>query len=235
MLPLILPVTGIHPLSKTNVKTWFYWVIFPFHRLFLGFYFRAILIEGIEHLPLEGPMILAPKHFSRWDPLLVGLLSVEPLRFMTNANQFEGVQGWMIERLGAFPVDLAKPGISSLRCTIDLLKEGRKVVMFPEGGIVRNQVLRSLKPGLARLVLQAESLAKFSESVPVVPIALRYEPGAFFRAKVYIQIQPPLYSRQFEGERDRERADRFTEALERSLREGLTHIGAEKSLQPDDE
>jgi hypothetical protein len=38
---------------------------------------------------------------------------------MTNANQFEGFQGWLIQRLGAFPVDLNHPKVSSFRVAID--------------------------------------------------------------------------------------------------------------------
>uniref|UniRef100_A0ACD5GP18 Lysophospholipid acyltransferase family protein n=1 Tax=Desertifilum tharense IPPAS B-1220 TaxID=1781255 RepID=A0ACD5GP18_9CYAN len=87
----------------------------------------------MENLPDTGPVVLAPKHYSRWDPLAIALLSIEPLYFMTNANQFSGVQGWFIQRLGAFPVELNRPSLSSLRCAVELLQQGKKLVLFPEG------------------------------------------------------------------------------------------------------
>jgi 1-acyl-sn-glycerol-3-phosphate acyltransferase len=147
-------------------------------------------------LPVNGPLVLAPKHFSRWDPLVLGVLSLEPFWFMTNANQFVGVQGWFLRRLGAFPVDLNRPKLASFRLTIALLQAGKKLMLFPEGGIVRDQPVRSLKPGLARLVMQAEANLP-SVAIPVVPIALHYSPGAVWRSDVTIQIAPPLYLKDF--------------------------------------
>lgn len=164
-------------------------------------------------------MVLAVKHYSRWDPLIVLLLTKKRLWFMTNANQFVGLQGWFIERLGAFPVEIARPQLSSLRHAVALLQAGERLVIFPEGGIVRNQPLRPLKPGLARLVLQAEAAGGLE--IPIVPIALRYEPGAQFGAEVIVQINPPLYSRDHRMADEKATAQALTLSLEESLISGL--------------
>lgn len=206
---------------SASVTPWLYWSIFPIHRAFVHLYFGQIVIKGLEHLPESGSAILAPKHFSRWDPLLVALLSTEPLWFMTNANQFEGVQGWLIQRLGAFPVDLNHPKVSSFRCAIELLHAGKKLVLFPEGGIVRDQPVRPLKTGLARLVLQAESTASEPLNIPIVPIALRYDPGAYQGAKVFINISSPLYAREYRQDNDKQTALALTQALQAALLDGL--------------
>lgn len=209
----------MHP--KLNLSSWLYWSLFPIHRIFLSLYFGKIVIQGEEHLPEFGPVVIAPKHYSRWDPLLISLLSREPLFFMTNANQFEGVQGWFIERLGAFPVDLNHPTVSSMRNAIELLQEGKKLVLFPEGGIVRDRILRSLKPGLARLVLQAESKLPQPASIPIIPITLKYQPSANFLADVFITIHPAIYSQDYRQENDKKTAVVLTEALETALIAGL--------------
>ena len=206
------------------VTPWLYWTLFPVHRVFLNLYFGQIVIKGLEYLPESGPVVLAPKHFSRWDPLVLALLSTEPLRFMTNANQFEGVQGWMIQRLGAFPINLNHPTVSSFRCAIELLQAGKKLVMFPEGGIVRDQPLRSLKTGLARLVLQAEATAPEELAIPIIAIALRYDPGAYQGARVFIHISPPLYAQEYRQENDKQTAVALTQALQTSLFRGLENL-----------
>ncbi len=205
---------------SASVTPWLYWSIFPVHRVFLKLYFGQIVTQGLEYLPESGSVVLAPKHFSRWDPVVLASLSTEPLRFMTNANQFEGFQGWLIKRLGAFPVDLEHPKVSSLRYVIELLQAGKKLVMFPEGGIVRDQPLRSLKTGLARLVLQAEAMTP-DWSIPIVPIALRYEPGADPRARIFIHISPPLYAQEYRQQNDKQTAVALTQALEAALLKGL--------------
>lgn len=201
--------------------------MFPFHRIFLSLYFSQIIIKGSDHLPEFGPVVLAPKHFSRWDPLVLALLSTEPLWFMTNANQFEGIQGWFLERLGAFPVELNHPTVSSLRCAIELLQAGKKLVLFPEGGIVRDQPLRPLKTGLVRLVLQAEGMSSEALTVPIVPIAIHYEPGAYLRSKVLINIGSPLYTQDYRQETDKQTALALTKALQASLLQGLDIISNE--------
>jgi 1-acyl-sn-glycerol-3-phosphate acyltransferase len=204
-----------------SVTPWLYWSILPIHRVFLNLYFGQIVIKGPEYLPESGPVVLAPKHFSRWDPLVVALLSTEPLWFMTNANQFEGFQGWLIQRLGAFPVDLNHPKVSSFRVAIELLEAGKKLVMFPEGGIVRDQPLRPLKTGLARLVLQAEAITSQAKAIPIIPIALRYHPGAYQGAKIFINISSPLYAQEYRRENDKKTALALTQALQDAWLKGL--------------
>ncbi|MDX2230800.1 MAG: lysophospholipid acyltransferase family protein [Leptolyngbyaceae cyanobacterium bins.349] len=210
--------------ESVSVNAWLYWSLLPIHRLFVSIYFRQIVIQGIEHLPVNGPLVLAPKHFSRWDPVVLGLLSVEPLWFMTNANQFAGIQGWLIRRLGAFPVDLARPQLSSFRTAIALLQAGKKLVLFPEGGIVRDQPVRTLKTGLARLVLQAEATLE-GEAIPVVPIAIRYQPRDQRWAAITIHICPPLYARDYQQLNDKRTAEALTQALQESMLAGLKAIG----------
>lgn len=210
-------------LEQGSVVPWLYWSLLPVHRLFLSLYFRRIEIIGLDHLPMNGPVVLTPKHFSRWDPVVLGVLSVEPLWFMTNANQFGGIQGWFIRRLGAFPIDLARPKISSFRTAIALLQAGKKLVLFPEGGIVKDQPVRSLKPGFARLILQAESTLG-AGTIPVVPIAIRYDPRDQRRAAIIIHIGQPLYASNFQAEDDKATAQRLTQAVEQGLLQGSAAI-----------
>ncbi len=146
----------------------------------------------------------------------------EAVRFMTNANQFSGLQGWLLMRLGAFAIDLARPQKSSIKHMIDLLHEGEVVGIFPEGGIVRDEPLRSLKPGLARLILQAESSAV--QPIPIIPIALHYVPEAKLGASVWVDISPPFTSQQFSGESDKQKAAQITEHLETVLRGRLAQL-----------
>ncbi|MBD2082741.1 1-acyl-sn-glycerol-3-phosphate acyltransferase [Leptolyngbya sp. FACHB-17] len=207
--------------SLATVEPWLYWSLYPIHRAVLKLYFGSIKIHGREYLPKQGPLILASKHSSRWDPLVLSLLSREPLRFMTNANQFEGIQGWLIERLGAFPVNLSRPSISSMRCAVDLLCAGCKLVIFPEGGIVRDRPLREFKTGLARLVLQAEASGRVQ--VPIVPIALSYSPTASPHANIIIRISAPLYTSAYCQENDKKTAELLTQALYSKILESLPH------------
>lgn len=212
--------------TGSYVSPWVYPVISSTNRLFLRrFFFSSIRVQGLDHYPLKGPAVLAIKHYSRWDPLIIASLKPKAVRFMTNANQFEGFQGWLLNRLGAFAIDLARPQKSSIKHMIDLLHQGEIVGIFPEGGIgigiARDQLLRSLKPGVARLILQAEASAKASLSIPIIPIAIHYAPEAQFGATVWVDIAPPFDSRLFQGDSDKERAAQMTQHLEGVLRDRL--------------
>jgi 1-acyl-sn-glycerol-3-phosphate acyltransferase len=195
--------------------------------MILRLYFSQVVIQGMEHLPVTGPVVLAPKHYSRWDPLVLALLSRQPFWFMTNANQFFGIQGWLIQRLGAFPVDPLHPKPSSLRYAIALLQAKERLVLFPEGGIVRDRPLRPLKSGLARLVMQAEAIAPALGSIAIVPIALHYQPTSQWRAKIIIRICPPLYATTYRQKTNKLSSQAITQALEDALLSGLGQIKQE--------
>ena len=224
------PSQAVH----SYLSPWVYPPVSAANRFLLRhFLFKAIRVEGQQHLPMNGPAVLAIKHYSRWDPLVIAQLDAAPPRFMTNANQFSGVQGWLIRRLGAYAVDLARPQKSSIKETIDLLQQNKVVGIFPEGGIVRDQLLRSLKPGLARLILQAESTAAQPLSVSVIPVALHYTPEAQIGATVWVDVNPPFTSSQFSGESDKRKAAQMTEYLETVLRERLAFLKQEHPVPSD--
>lgn len=217
--------------TQSYVSPWVYPAVRVANRLLLEqIFFRSIRISGESNLPLQGAAVLAVKHYSRWDPLLLGLLQRPGLRFMTNANQFEGIQGWFLRRVGAFAIDLARPQKSSIRHFIDLLHQDEAVVIFPEGGIVRDQLLRSLKPGLSRLILQAEATASVPLSIPIVPIALRYSPDAQRGATVWVDIAPPFFSKDFAAESVKTQAAQITAHLDRTLRD---HLQSLQTIEPE--
>jgi 1-acyl-sn-glycerol-3-phosphate acyltransferase len=211
-------------LPLSYVSPWVYPPISSGNRLLQRAFFGSLTVKGLEHLPRNGPAVLAIKHYSRWDPLVIAQLQPKAIRFMTNANQFSGIQGWLLRRLGSFPIDLARPQKSSIKHMIELLHQGEIVGIFPEGGIVRDQPLRSLKPGTARLILQAESAAPQPIAIPITPIAIRYEPEAQRGAAVFIDIAPAFSSRDFEAGSDKERAAIMTQHLEDVLRDRLQHL-----------
>jgi 1-acyl-sn-glycerol-3-phosphate acyltransferase len=212
-------VNAASPLS--SVSPWVYPPIAAGNRLLQRTFFGPLTVQGREHMPLGGPAVLAIKHYSRWDPLVIAQLQPKAIRFMTNANQFSGIQGWLLRRLGSFPIDLARPQKSSIKHMIELLHQGEIIGIFPEGGIVRDQPLRSLKPGTARLILQAESTAPKPLAIPITPIALRYEPCPQRGAAIHVDISPAFSSQDFEATSDKDRAAQMTQHLEKVLRDRL--------------
>ncbi|MBD0268134.1 MAG: 1-acyl-sn-glycerol-3-phosphate acyltransferase [Cyanobacteria bacterium Co-bin8] len=174
-------------------------------RLVLPFYFGKISVSGQENLPTSGPVILAPTHRARWDSLVLPMVTGRPatgrdLRFMVTADEVKGLQGWFIRRLGGFAVNVRRPTISSLRHGIDLLLGEAMLVIFPEGGIFRDNRVHRLKPGLARLAVQAEAINPKLD-VQIVPISLHYDtPFPTWRSNVQIVIGRPIPVANYVGD-----------------------------------
>jgi len=148
--------------------------------LVLPAYFRRITVLGQQHLPLQGPVLLAPSHRARWDALLLPhaagrRVSGRDCRFMVTVDEMRGLQGWLLHRLGCFSVNQVRPSLLSLRYALDLLVAGEQLVVFPEGQIRLHQPGQGDRPrlhqGLARLALLA---AGKGVQVPVLPVGIAY-------------------------------------------------------------
>lgn len=166
-------------------------------RLVLPFYFGPITITGQHHLPGQGPVILAPTHRARWDSIVLPLAAGRPatgrdLHFMVTDDEVKGLQGWFIRRLGGFPVNVRRPTIASLRHGIELLLNQNMLVIYPEGGIRREDRVHSLKPGLARLAVQATA-AQPDLDIAILPVDIHYgEAYPRWRCPVQMHIGAPL-------------------------------------------
>lgn len=198
-------------------------IVYPLGcHVVLPLYFKTIEVVGQEHLPTDGPVILAPIHRSRWDALLVPyaagrLVTGRDMRFMVTADEMKGIQGWFIHRLGGFPVNPRQPAIASLRFGVEILQNQEMMVIFPEGGIFRDRHVHSLKPGLARLAIQAEA-SQPGLGVKIVPIYMSYsDPQQAWWSEVRIDIGLPLCAASYQNGSTKERAQQLTADLHTAL------------------
>lgn len=142
--------------------------LFNFSRLLVWtickFYFR-IEFEGVEKIPCAGPMILAPNHVSYLDPFWVSIPIKRPMRYMTWDRMTRlPLLGTMIKAYGAFPVNVEIGDRAALRLSLEQLRSGGGLVIFPEGARTRTGKMTSFKPGAIRLALETEA--------PVVPVTI---------------------------------------------------------------
>ncbi|MGC1308782.1 MAG: lysophospholipid acyltransferase family protein [Phormidesmis sp.] len=183
------------PAMRSRLSPWLAPLMYGLgEKIILPAYFSKIEIIGQENIPTAGPVVLAPTHQSRWDPLLVGLVGKRAgryLRFMVTADECLGIQGWFIRRLGGFPVHVRRPSVQTLRHGVQLLQEQEMLVIYPEGNIYQDGI-HPLKPGLARIALRAEH-SRPQVDVMIVPISLEYsELCPQWRGTVKVRIGEPI-------------------------------------------
>jgi 1-acyl-sn-glycerol-3-phosphate acyltransferase len=141
---------------------------------------------------------------------------------MVTSDEVKGFQGWLIRRLGGFPVNPRQPTIASLRHGVEVLQNRQMMVIYPEGGIFRDKELHDLKPGLARLALQAEA-SQPDLGIKIVPIHMDYEqPMPKFGCRVKIDIGQPIEVSAYMQGNVKQKAQHLTTDLAHAL-QGLMH------------
>ena len=122
---------------ERGVNPVLYWVLRALLVPFFLVYFRMQRI-GREHLPRSGPLLLAANHRSFLDPFVIGTLVRRPVYYMAKRELFEKRwQAWILNALGAFPVDRGAGDGDAMATARAILERGDCVVVFPEGTRVR--------------------------------------------------------------------------------------------------
>src|SRR5579863_4976355 len=120
---------------------------------------------GREHIPRTGPVIFAANHRSFLDPFVIGTVTRRPVYYVAKKELFaHSVAGWLLNRLGAFPIDRGAGDQQAMETARAILERGDCVVIFPEGTRKRPGPLGAPRRGVGRLALQT--------GAPVVPVAV---------------------------------------------------------------
>jgi 1-acyl-sn-glycerol-3-phosphate acyltransferase len=98
-----------------------------------------VRITGREHIP-DGGYIAAANHISNLDALFVALAIRRRIRFMGKSELFDGRWGWLLNRLGGFPVQRGVWDEDAFETAATVLKRGRVMSIFPEGGVHKARV-----------------------------------------------------------------------------------------------
>ncbi len=157
-------------------------------------------VQGLDHIPRRGAVILAVNHISNADPVVVGAWITDALKrrrihWLGKRELFAWpVVGWLAAHGGIHPVDRDSADIEAFRLATKILDNGYVLLVFPEGTRSPTGELQEAKDGVAMLALRT--------GAPVVPIGVnntdavwrkgRKLPLPFPRRRITVRVGIPF-------------------------------------------
>lgn len=158
----------------------------PFYRFIYSlarFYFKVFFhlrVQGLEHFK-PGAAIIAANHSSHYDPPVLSISCPEEVQFLAKGYLFDiPFLGWLIRHLNSHPIAQGSSDVQTLKMMIELLKQGKKLILFPEGKRSEDGTLQPLERGLSFLVQKAQC--------PIIPAYIQGAYEAWPRWKRFPRI-----------------------------------------------
>lgn len=113
-------------------------------------------VEGLEHMPEHGPVLLAGNHDSYWDPVAIGVAAVRrrQIRALAKSSlwKIKGL-GRVLDSMGQIPIERGTGDRQALHRAIEELRGGACIGIFPEGTRSLGRELRA-RSGFGRLAAE---------------------------------------------------------------------------------
>ena len=153
-------------------------LVFPLFR----FLFRGST-QGLEHVPMEGPLVVASNHGSHLDPPLLGHALGRPVAFMAKAELFAiPLLGSVIRACGAYPVRRGASDREAIRTATAKLEEGWATGVFLDGTRQANGRVNNPLPGAALLAARS--------GAPLLPVAIVNSHRALGSGRIWPRLVP---------------------------------------------
>ena len=136
------------------------------HTIFKPVFGLAYLKKatGLENLPEEGGFVLCANHLSALDPICIAsrLPRSRDISFLAKKELFKNTAlKKLISALGAIPIDRGSADIGAIRASMQALKEGKCLMVFPQGTRSKDNTPTPMLSGASMIALRG--------GVPVIP------------------------------------------------------------------
>lgn len=153
-----------HQRARTSQPNWVYETVRAILTPIALFFYRTRAL-GTENVPAEGPVLLAPNHFSQMDHFFTGVYLRRRIRFMAKSQLFgPPVLTQVFSHGGVFPVRRGHADEEAFETVRSIFERGGAVLVYAEGGRSRTGGLGEPRPGIGRIALE--------NGIPVVPVAI---------------------------------------------------------------
>ena len=176
--------TRFHERVRRGRPDWMYEVVRLVLTPYLLLLFRTRCIDS-DKVPVEGPAIVAPNHFSFLDHFFVAVYLRRKVQFMAKSQLFRRPLQFVYTHGGVFPIMRGRRDEEAFKTARAVLARGDVVVMYSEGGRSRSGKLGEPKPGIGRLALET--------GAPVVPTAI----AGSAKVRNWMRLQFPKVTVQY--------------------------------------
>jgi 1-acyl-sn-glycerol-3-phosphate acyltransferase len=173
-----------HRRVRAKRPSWVYEVVRVLLTPVLLLFYRSRCIDS-DHVPADGPVILAPNHFSFLDHFFLAVYLRRKVHFMAKSQLFKWPLWPIINSGGVFPVRRGHHDDEAFETAHVVLERGDVVVMYAEAGRSRSGELGKPRHGMGRLALES--------GAPIVPVAIAGSQGV----RNWKRLQFPKVTVQF--------------------------------------
>ena len=162
-------VSSLLRASSRREMNWIWTIGAPLVRAVMALVFK-VRVEGIRHVPAQGPAILAPNHVSVLDgPALAAVTGAHrrrATRFLIASEIYDTAWGWILRQARQIPIIRGGGDTEALATAVDAVGEGGCAGIFPEGRVSDDPSLglQRLRSGITRVAIPT--------GAPVVPVGI---------------------------------------------------------------
>ena len=187
-----------------------YWILRPLLMLFYKVFYR-VKVFGKENLVKKGRNLVVCNHLCKMDVFVVAALYPNKTIFMSKIEWYKNkFFGSLLKKLGSIPLDRDKPSLTSIKEGLQVLKDNKRLGIFPEGR--RNfetNDLQEIKQGTALFAVKGQAL--------ITPVII-YDRLKMFKKSYVIVGKPIDFSEYYNVKFTDEVSSKCTQILEDNMR-----------------
>lgn len=176
-----------------------YWSLWWILRILLKIRF-SYEVHGPEQKKFSGPLLIASNHQTNWDPVLIHCSIRSRMVFMAKEELFKiPVLGWIMKHENVISVRRGAADRKAIRDSLETLRSGRILGIFPEGTRSKDGILKKFQPGMAMLATKSDC--------PVLPAWIHWSEKEEISVWLGVPIFPPAV------EKNKEEQEKFSEQI----------------------
>lgn len=171
--------------------------------------------DGMENVPMTGPILFAANHVSHYDPPAIGCEVHRQINYFARDSLFKGLFGKGLVTIGTIPVARDNAQASSLKAIFRSLKAGGAVAIYPEGTRSPDGDFQEPKPGAGMIAIRSGATIIPTRLFGTYEIFNKDDKHPKLGGHIHITYGKPMQTEEIDPGKDH--PDRYLEASNRIM------------------